>query len=139
MKAAARTDEGDITPMLNRIDGMSRVLAAGSRVILLLTAAVVLVMPFTEYLWHFDQFLRGGQDFELSLLFIATILCLVMVMLQQDKRSVRLSLSTRKWLSFAFSRKDHSAPGSLMGLIAAPHAIAVPSPSLDRYNPPLQV
>jgi hypothetical protein len=126
-------------PKLNRIDGMSWLWAAGSRVALLLTAIVVLATPLTEYFWHFDKFLRGGQDLELGLLSIATILCLVMVMLQHGKCSVTLSLSLRKLLSIVFRNDDHAAPGSFMGLIAALHAIAVPSPSLERYTLPLQV
>ena len=37
-----------------------------------LTALLIAVSPWTEYYWHFDNFLRGGQDFEFGLL--ATIL-----------------------------------------------------------------
>jgi hypothetical protein len=123
----------------NPIDCMSWAWAAGSRVCLLLIGVVVVAMPLTEYLWHFDCFLRGGQDFELGLLSFATILCLAMVLLQHDKSSVCLSLSSRKWLFFLFHIDDDVAPGSWIGLIAALHAIAVPSPSLSRYTLPQQV
>jgi hypothetical protein len=126
-------------PKLSRTDGMSWTWAAGSRAALLLTAVVVLVMPLTEYFWHFDKFLRGGQDFELGLLSVATIFCLLMILLQNGKRSVSQLLSLRKWLCNVFHIEDPAAPGSFMGLIAALHAIAVPSPSLDRYTLPLQV
>ncbi len=96
-------------------------------------------MPWTEYFWSFDKFLRGGQDFELGLLSIATIFCLVMIMLQHGKCSVDQSFSLRKWLSIVFRRDDPIVPGSFMGLIAALHVIAVPSPSLRQYTLPLQV
>ena len=123
----------------NRLDGMSWIWAVGSRAALLLTAVVLLIMPFTEYLWNFDKFLRGGQDFEFGLLSVATILCLVMIQIQHGKCSVNLLLSLRRWFSKVFLTDDHTAPGSFMGLIAALHAITVPSPSLSQYTPPLQV
>jgi hypothetical protein len=126
-------------PKMKRPEGMSRIWAAGSRVALLLAAIVVLVMPFTEYFWHFDKFLRGGQDFELGLLSVATIFCLAMILLQNGKRSVSLLLSMRKWLCNVFHIKDPAAPGSFMGLIASLHAIAVPSPSLGHYTLPLHI
>jgi hypothetical protein len=126
-------------PKTNRPEGMSWIWAAGSRIALLVTAIVVLVMPITEYLWHFDKFLRGGQDFELGLLSVATIFCLAMILLQNGKSSVSLLLSLRKWLCKVFHIEDPAPYGSFMGLIAALHAIAVPSPSLGQYTLPLQV
>ncbi len=126
-------------PRSNRIDGMSRLWITGSRVTLLFIVVLLVIMPWTEYFWNFDKLLRGGQDFEFGLLAIATIFCLVMVMLQHGKCSLRESLSLRKWLSIVFRREDHVAPGSFMGLIAALHAIVVPSPSLHQCTLPLQV
>jgi hypothetical protein len=123
-------------PKLNRIDGMSWVWAAVSRAAVLLTAFVVLFMPLTEHLWHFDNFLRGGQDFELGLLSIATIACLVMVMLHHGKCLVSMSLSLRHWLSTAFNKATIE---SFIGLIAALHVTAVPGPFLGQYTLPLQV
>jgi hypothetical protein len=118
---------------------MSWVWTAGSLLALLLTAIVILLMPLTEYFWDFDKFLRGGQDFELGLLFIGTILCLAMVLLQHGKCAVNLSLSMRKWLSFVFRRDDRLASGSFIGLAASRYAIAVPCPALSRYRLPLQI
>jgi hypothetical protein len=45
----------------------------GGRVLILFTALLLAVTPWTEYLWHFDNFLHGGQDMELGLLSIVTI------------------------------------------------------------------
>ena len=131
-------------PKLNAHKGMSAVWTATSRLVLLFTSLVLLLMPLTEYLWHFDNFLMGGQDFEFGLLSFATILCLVMVMLQHGKSSVTLSLSLRKRLSIVCRRHDYAAHGSsahgpLMGLVAALHAVAAQSPSLDHYSLPLQI
>lgn len=118
---------------------MSRLWATGGRIALLFTVVLLVVMPWTEYFWSFDKFLRGGQDFEFGLLSIATIFCLVMVMLQHGKCSVDQSFSLRKWLSIVFRHDDPVVPGSFMGLIAGLHVIAVPSPSLGLYSLPLQV
>ena len=118
---------------------MSSLWAAGSQFVLLLIAILLVVMPWTEHFWHFDNFLAGGQDFELTLLCVATILCFILVMLQHGKCSVQLSLSWSKWLYTIFRCKNRPAPGALRGLITALHVIAVPSASLGQYSLPLQV
>jgi hypothetical protein len=107
--------------------------------LILLTVLLVLVMPWTEYFWHFDQFPRGGEDFELSLLAIATICCLVVILLQHGKKSVAFILALRRWLSFVFQHDDPGAPGSFCGLIAASHAAPLPSPAIGMYNLPIQI
>jgi hypothetical protein len=121
------------------MDGMSWVWAAGSRVALLLTAILVLVMPWTEYFWHFDKFLHGGQDFELGLLSVATFICLILVMLQHGKREVTLILAVRTWICFILRHGADPAPGMLCRLVAELHTIAVASPALGRYTLPIRV
>ena len=122
-----------------RTDGMSLLWAAGSRAALLLAALVVLVMPWTEYFWHFDKFLRGGQDFELGLLSVAAFICLILLMLQHSKCGVTLILASRMWVCFVLQPGDDLAPGMLCGLMSELHAIAVPSPALSRNTLPLRV
>ena len=63
-----------------RTDRMSLGWTRGSRVALLLTVLVVVVMPWTEYFWHFDKFLRGGQDLEFGFLSVTTLICLILLM-----------------------------------------------------------
>jgi hypothetical protein len=116
-----------------RMDGMSWVWIAGSRAALLLTVIFVLVMPLSEYFWHFDNFLFGGQDFELGLLTMATFICLILVMLRRGKREVALILAVRKWISFILQYGDDPYPGmpcrqSELG------ALAAPSPARSRYT-----
>jgi hypothetical protein len=53
-----------------------------SRVLVFLTTLLLLVMPVTEYLCNWDQFLRGGPDVEFSLL--AGLLFWAMVVLSMD-------------------------------------------------------
>jgi hypothetical protein len=81
------------------MNGSSQVCSVGGRVLILLTALLLAVMPWTEYLWHFDNFLHGGQDMELGLLSIVTIFCLVLVLLQDGKQRVTSMVVIRQWLS----------------------------------------
>jgi len=126
-------------PRRRRTAGMSQAWVVLSRVLILLTVLLVLAMPWTEYFWHFDQFLRGGEDFELSLLAVATLFCLVAILLQHGKQSVAFILSLRRWLSFVFQHDDPAAPGSFCGLITASHATPRPSSALGMYNLPIQI
>ena len=118
---------------------MSQAWVVLSRVLILLTVVLVLAMPWTEYFWHFDQFLRGGEDFELSLLAVATICCLVAILLQHGKKSVAFTLALRRWLSFVFQHDDPAAPGIFCGLIAASHAAPRTNSALGMYNLPIQI
>jgi hypothetical protein len=53
-----------------------------SRVLVLLTTLLLLVMPITEHLCNWDKFLRGGPDVEFSLL--AGLLFAAMVVLSMN-------------------------------------------------------
>ena len=117
----------------------SRACALLGRALILLTALLLAVMPWTEYFCDFDKFLRGGQDVELGLLAVATIFCLALVILQHARLGVALLLAYCPWLSFVIRRADPSVPGSITGLIAALHAAPLPSPMLGMLNLPLQV
>jgi hypothetical protein len=46
------------------MNGSSRICSVGGRVLILLTALLLAATPWTEYLWHFDNFLNGGQDMD---------------------------------------------------------------------------
>jgi hypothetical protein len=53
-----------------------------SRVLVLLTTLLLLVMPITEHLYNWDKFLRGGPDVEFSVL--AGLLFAAMVVLSMS-------------------------------------------------------
>ena len=118
--------------------GRSQICSVGGSVLILLMAVLLAVMPWTEHLWHFDNFLHGGQDMELGLLSLLTILCLVLVLLQDSKQRVKSMVVIRQWLSSVLDQTDPLAPGSFHGLNMALHAIP-PGSSLGTYNPPTQV
>ena len=104
-----------------------------------MTLLVIALMPLTEYLWHFDRFLRGGQDFEFSLLAILTVLCLVLVLFQHGKKDLELLICIRRWLALVFCQAEPAIPGEFKGLIASAHAEPVPNAALGIYTLPLQV
>jgi hypothetical protein len=61
-----------------------------SRLLVLLTMLLLLVMPITEHLCNWDHFLRGGQDVEFNLL--AGLLFLALVMLAMNRAMMRPEL-----------------------------------------------
>ena len=80
------------------IGSVSRVCLTGSRILLALTMILLAVMPITENFCAFDHFLRGGPDFELTLLCILAMLCLVLLLAQMIQDSFALLLESRHWL-----------------------------------------
>jgi hypothetical protein len=58
------------------------------RLLLIINAVVMVLSSFTERLWTWDHFLRGGQDFELSLLALIAFFCLVLVLAEHFRRNV---------------------------------------------------
>src|ERR1700722_16928695 len=91
------------------IDGLSLSHAMGGRLLLLFTALLLAVMPWTEYYWHFDRFLRGGQDCEFGILFIATIFSLALVLSQCRKQTTALLHTLRRWILDVFQNPDRRA------------------------------
>jgi hypothetical protein len=121
------------------IDGISQGYALGGRLLILFTAILIFVMPWTEYFWQFDRFLRGGQDFELSLLSLLTISSLVLVLLQQRRQNVTLLLTVRRWLSLVFEDGDPPTVAKACSLTAPSDAVPLSSRALCRYNLPIRV
>jgi hypothetical protein len=117
----------------------SQVCSVGGRVLILLTALLLAVTPWTEYVWHFDNFLHGGQDMELGLLSIVTVFCLVLVLLQDGKQRVTSRVVIRQWQSSVFDQADPPAPGSFPGLNMTLDAILLPGSSSGTYNSPIRV
>ena len=70
-----------------------------SRALLALTACLLVIMPWTEYFCNFDRFLRGGQDTELGLLAVLTVLCLVLVLFQTGRTVLAAVLALLHWFA----------------------------------------
>jgi hypothetical protein len=118
---------------------MWKACVTGGRSLLFLIAIVISVMPWTEYFWHFDKFLHGGgQDFELSVLSIVTIFCLVVVLLQQGKTSLRVLLRVWRW-SFGARQLPGFALTTFQGFRSIFRTDCLGSPTLTLYSLPIQV
>jgi hypothetical protein len=124
-------------PMLS--DGASDGLAVGGRVLIVLVALLTAFSPWTEYYWHFDNFLHGGQDFEFGLLATITVFCLVLVLLQHSKQSVTFWFELRRWLSVLFRRPDAASPRPSFRWIMASHAVFLADPTSGMYDLPLRI
>ena len=79
-----------------------------SRLALSLTAAVLVLMPFTERFCTWDRFLRGGDDLELGLLATAALLSLVLLLAEHRGATAKGSLTAMAtltgWISLLFRR-----------------------------------
>jgi hypothetical protein len=121
------------------IDGISQGYALGGRLLILFTAILIFVMPWTEYFCQLDRFLRGGQDCELGLLALLTFFSLVLVLQKQRRQNVTLLLAVRRWLSPVFEDANPRAVAIAWSLIARSDAVHQSSSALCRYNLPIQV
>ncbi|HEY4009501.1 MAG TPA: hypothetical protein VGM11_05075 [Acidobacteriaceae bacterium] len=65
------------------------------RLLLIINAIVLVLSSFTEHFWTWDRFLRGGQDFELSVLALIAFFCLILVLADHFSRAVRDRLAHR--------------------------------------------
>jgi hypothetical protein len=120
-------------------DGISQAYTLGGRLLILFTAILIVAMPWTEYFWQFDGFLRGGQDFELGLLALLTTFSLVLVLLQQRRQIIALLLAVRRWLSLLFEDSALLTVTKAWHLSAHSDAAPLSSSTLSRYNLPIQV
>jgi len=123
---------------LNAFACPTRVYAEIGRFLLMLTAVQLITAPLTQRIWTWDHFLHGGQDFEFSVLMLLMTLCLVLLLAQHCKQSVKRLLAT--WPLFSFICDDRllasTAPGEA---IMAFRSERVPNPTSGIYNPPLLI
>ena len=108
--------------------GACEVRALAGRVLIVLTALLIAVIPWTEYYWDFDNFLHGGQDLELGLLATITVFCLVLVLLQHNKQGVAFWFALRRWLSISLLYHDPASPRLSFRLVMASCAVPLPDP-----------
>jgi hypothetical protein len=123
---------------LNVFTWAVRAVAGIGRFVLFLIAILLVTMPFTQHIWTWDHFLRGGQDYETSSLMILTFFCLMLVLAQHCKQSMILLLTAQRRSSLLFPDLL-LARTALFGAfpISGPEHVA--SPRLKTYNLPLQI
>ena len=120
------------------IDGLSLSHAMGGRLLLLFTGLLLAVMPWTEYYWHFDRFLRGGEDFEFAILFVVSILSLAIVLSRCRRQTMAVIHAVRRWIA-GVARNATPPSRELQGWKPALFAALFPVPLLRIVNLPLQI
>jgi hypothetical protein len=121
------------------VDGVSQAHAFGGGLLLAFTALLLVVMPFTEYFFQFDRFLRGGQDCEFNLLLLAMFFSMVIVLSQGRRQKVESILAVLRRLSGVFVERSQPARGSVRVLAMTRDAIAVSSRALEMYTLPIRI
>jgi hypothetical protein len=106
-----------------------------SRLLVLLTTLLLLVMPVTEHLCNWDHFLRGGQDVEFNLL--AALLFAAMVVLSMSGAMMQPLMMQPLMMQPAFAtangRCGHATPRAVARRGSSRRAASTPprSPGLD--------
>jgi hypothetical protein len=122
-----------------RLDGMMRFWTKGSRIVLLLTGVLVLVMPITEYFWNFDHFLRGGQDIELGLFSLLMVTCLILVMLRHIDEGMTFVLAICDRLFLVPRDRTASDVNLFVEQALDLQKSEFPAPAISRYTLPILV
>jgi hypothetical protein len=101
-----------------------------SRLLVLLTTLLLLVMPVTEHLCNWDHFLRGGQDVEFNLL--AALLFAAMVVLSMSGAMMQ-PLMMQPAFATANGPCGHATPRAVARRGSSRRAASTPprSPGLD--------
>jgi hypothetical protein len=117
---------------------LAHTLENAGRFLLVLVAVELISMPFTQYVWTWDHFLRGGIDFESSLLFLVVCLGLLLVLrhrCRQDENS-----RVPRWrLSLPIFDTDKSTVTLGTGVPLPFHRERRANSDLATYNLPLQI
>ena len=108
---------------------------AAGRLLLLLATALIVFMPWTEYFWHFDRFLQGGQDLELGLLAVVSVLCLALLLAQHCRKGIARIVAS----IVAIRRAGPGACRGFHGLVQAAPGASLPTVSRHLYRLPMQV
>lgn len=116
----------------------ARAVAWIGRILLSLTALLLITTPLTQRIWSWDHFLHGGRDYESSTLLLLALLCLVLVIAQHCKQSVSLLFVARRQSLF-LPRDPLSAGRALMGAFSISHSECGASPGLGIGSFPLQI
>jgi hypothetical protein len=101
--------------------------------LLVLTAVSLVTSPFTQGVWTWDRFLRGGQDFESGVLLVLVSFCLLFLLAQLFKRAVNLVLA-----AYNLSARTRGGP-AVQGLGPVSRRAGDLSPPARNYRLPLTI
>jgi hypothetical protein len=122
-----RSQSGEVSP----------VCAVAGRILLIITAVLLVVMPLTEHFCTFDRFLTGGtEDVELTLLAVLALCCLVLLFAQFRKQDFAALNEPRRWLFPALLNRTLT---SFAIVLQASDDPVVSGPSIGSFKTPLLV
>lgn len=125
------------TTTRSKTGDVSRICAVGGRILLLITAVLLVVMPLTEHFFTFDRFLTGGtEDVELTLLAVLALCCLVLLLAQFRKQDLATLNELRRWLFPALLNRPLASFAVVLQVSADP---VVSGPSIGSFTAPLLV
>ncbi len=108
------------------------------RILLVFAAVELISMPLTQYAWTWDHFLRGGTDFESSLLFLVVCIGLLLVLRYHYRQGENLCVPRRR-LSLPVFDIVKSAATFGTGALLPFHPERRASSDLAACNLPLQI
>jgi hypothetical protein len=123
----------------SRMEIRSPGFSVAGRLLLLLSALLVAITPWTEYFWDFDHFVQGGQDFELGLLSVLTVLSLVLVVWWHAKKRLSSIVSIFCVRSRLHGQQDASDASGCCALALFSLAFHKTDFPLHTYQPPLLI
>ena len=89
-------------PNLNAFSGQVHFVKTMGRILLALTAVLLITMPATQHLWSWDHFLHGGHDYELGTLMLLSLISLALVLPKHCKQYVDSLFASWVRLRFFF-------------------------------------
>lgn len=122
---------------LNAMGPCAHLIARIRLLLLALTAISLVSMPFTQYLWTWDRYLHGGQDFETGVLLILMALSLVLVLTRFGRQNLAGLLMACKRFSIDHAARLLSQARALASSVAVAFYVA-PS-DLPSYHLPLLI
>lgn len=106
------------------------------RLLVLLCIILLITTPLTQRVWAWDQFLRGGQDFELTALMLLTAIALVLVLSRHCKQCGDSLLAP-----LGRPGREFKKPGliTLRSPFSAHLTSRMAAPPSSSYSVPLQI
>jgi hypothetical protein len=85
---------------------MARVWDGFSRLLLIAAAVELVTIPWTQYVWTWDQFLLDGQNFESSVLACVVFTCVLLLLTQQSRHRLSQSVTIRRLFFFISTDRE---------------------------------
>jgi hypothetical protein len=127
-----------IRPSTIAFEGGAPLCALASRFLLLLSGVLLAATPLTQSLWNWDHFLQGGQDFESGILLIVVSLCLLLVLSQLCRQTLKLLFASWHQSSSGYHSLKFALPASV-GMSSTFHIERAASSAYDMVGLPLQI